>query len=51
MTLTVGMGALGGEGAPWETVLTGPPVTIKNRAVEGTSLHEVWAEGDVFYRR
>ena len=30
----------------WETALEGP-ITIKNRAVPGTAIKEVWAEGDM----
>lgn len=32
--------------AGWETVVTGP-VTVKNRALKGTPIKEVWAEGEV----
>lgn len=39
------LSALAGE-AEWETVLSGP-ITVKNRAREGTSIKEVWAEGDI----
>lgn len=34
------------EEAPWETVLKGP-ITIKNRAIPGTPIKAVWAEGDI----
>lgn len=30
----------------WETILEGP-ITIKNRSVPGTSVKEIWAEGDM----
>ena len=41
----LGAGAWAAEG-DWETILEGP-ITIKNRAVPGTSVKEVWAEGDM----
>ncbi len=34
------------EEPAWETVLTGP-ITIKNRAIPGTPVKAVWAEGDL----
>lgn len=39
-------GAAVAEEAAWETVVTGP-VTVKNRAIKGSPLKEVWAEGEV----
>ncbi len=34
------------EEAAWETVVSGP-VTVKNRAIAGSPIKEVWAEGEV----
>src|SRR5207247_2435306 len=31
----------------WETVVTGPPITVKTRAREGTNIKEIWAEGEI----
>lgn len=39
-------GASVADEANWSTVVTGP-VTVKNRAVPGSAIKEVWAEGEV----
>ncbi len=31
----------------WQTVVKGPPITVKNRALEGTEIKELWAEGEI----
>jgi hypothetical protein len=31
----------------WETILDGPPFTVKNRAIPNSAIREVWAEGDL----
>lgn len=31
----------------WETVVNGPPFTVKNRDRAGSDIKEVWAEGDL----
>ncbi|MBL9038012.1 MAG: hypothetical protein JNG84_05795 [Archangium sp.] len=36
----------GAHAEEWDTVLTGP-ITIKNRALAGSSIKEVWAESDI----
>jgi hypothetical protein len=31
----------------WETILDGPPFTVKNRTLPNSSIKEIWAEGDL----
>ena len=33
--------------AQWETVVQGPPITVKNRPRENSPVKEVWAEGEI----
>ncbi|MBL8953766.1 MAG: hypothetical protein JNK82_23525 [Myxococcaceae bacterium] len=41
-----GRAAVGAE-PEWETVIDGPPFTVKNRVREGSDVKEVWGEGDL----
>ena len=45
LALLVALPALAQDGG-WQTVVTGP-ITVKNRALEGTAVREVWAEGEI----
>src|ERR1700743_3252070 len=31
----------------WQTIVDGPPFTVKNRSLDGTPIKEIWAEGDL----
>ncbi len=40
-------GAVAAAEPEWETIIDGPPFTVKNRAREGSDVKEIWGEGDV----
>ncbi len=31
----------------WETIIDGPPITVKNRARDGSDVKEIWGEGEL----
>lgn len=45
-TLLVALPALAQEDGGWTLVVQGP-ITVKNRALEGTPIKEIWAEGEI----